>query len=1543
MRRHRKRGKKTALLLAVILFAQTMSVGVNNDYLWAKEGTDTELSDTEADNQVASTTEVMTVPEETDSFIESSIEETETESLMTGTEESTEEKTSELDQTEEEQVILCEGYKINTEILNSYAQTYVFSGGEDRCVAEWRDFYSAIATMTEGEDYLQGTFVYEAASKQEADLIAKIYNGELEGYAYGIATMHIGDYSTSEILEVCINTYEGGVTGLPAIYPDMLYTCDTISEDYNLSEVIDASPEVLNGDDELTDDDSEDVEDVDLQMAYGGYQGWSLSANNVYSAWNYSTGKGVRIAVLDTGVSSHRDVRCSARYNAFAKDYSNPENAMAHSGSYNDVEDNSGHGTALVGIITGKGGNNNTSIVGLAPNASVVSIKCMEEYNGRIWGDTATLIRAIEMAVESNCKIINISAAIQKDPGALLEKTIKEVTGNGAIVVCAAGDTGDTKTTWPAAYDNTLCITATKKDGVSQVIDGKYSCFNNYVDFAAPGTDIYCANPVSEEKYQMLSGTALSATMISSAIALYIERNPEYNRTDSIACTNGIREALQNAAIDLGSSGRDQSYGFGVIDFGVLVSDSNFDLTASPKISIGSGPVSEGYGIKLYSSNGNSTIYYTLDGTVPTKNSLRYISEYDSKGYIYLPKNMESVTLKAISIDSRDNKTGVVTANYSIVPELIEINENKYVYTGVLGKSGFFKNYTRIASSTKGKDMPYQLFTLKLNPGDSIDTSLSSSGFNAELHLIVDNLEKVYDVRPVTSSMVASKYARNIKYTNATTYVQNLVLVVTSGELLAGQLLANGSGKYTLTANVTRKMARLDMVLPNSYLIKGTSMTAVAKITPYDAVNKKVKWELYDKYGNEADKKLIAIDGNGKITVKTDVTAPVDYKVRVTSVENSSLYAVKLFKVYPAVKKIEIIDDVVDLTANGKQRTYNAAANFAVTPGNSLGQYTYSSSNPKVATVTDKGVVTAVGKGTAKIIITAADGSKKSGKFTVNVNMIATSIALSPSTQVKPVGIYYPVYAGSTINIDTIIKPENVSSKEVSYSFSGTIPDGVTLKNNAVKIDATAKNNTVFNVKAECEDGSGVNNIIRFKVYAKPKTIKLSQEKVDLDTIKNKKMTILATVYAADESTEGILQKVTWSSSDEKVATVSEFGEITAIGKGNATIKATSTEGANVFALCKVHVASGVTSIAITTANSPQDPSAAQPVVSGKNTVLKAICYPADADNQNVEWTLKSAPEGVTFENGVIYVPPKVTSGSVIVVATAKDGYGAVKTRAFNIYKSAVTKVVISAPSTTLNTVSAKTCALTAQVSPSYNTFGGVVWKSSDERVATVNSSGVVTAIGKGSVTIYAYAKDGYGAKASIRLKVIQPMTSFSIENSNRLKTIDGKILLKTGVNRVVIRDIKPVTASDKKVTWSLIGTTDGVTIDPNTGSIKVSSDLANRITNLTIRATVRSSGAYFDMPAEVYPATVKVCLSSADSKIKLTIGSTHKLLPTTFPTHAYNSYSAHPFEYVSTNPNVATVSSTGVVTAVSKGTAKILIKSTDGTKKRATAVVKVY
>ncbi|MBQ0027060.1 MAG: Ig-like domain-containing protein, partial [Lachnospiraceae bacterium] len=110
---------------------------------------------------------------------------------------------------------------------------------------------------------------------------------------------------------------------------------------------------------------------------------------------------------------------------------------------------------------------------------------------------------------------------------------------------------------------------------------------------------------------------------------------------------------------------------------------------------------------------------------------------------------------------------------------------------------------------------------------------------------------------------------------------------------------------------------------------------------------------------------------------------------------------------------------------------------------------------------------------------------------------------------------------------------------------------------------------------------------------------------------------------------------------------------------------------------------------------------------------------------------------------------------------------------------------------------------------------------------------------------------------------------------------------------------------------------------------------------NLTVRATVQSSGAYIEKPVAVYPITEKVCISTADSKINLNIGGAKKINASTMPTHAYNSY--YPFEYTSLNPKVATVSADGLVTGVGKGTTVIVVEATDGSRRKAKAKVKVY
>ncbi|MBQ0028730.1 MAG: S8 family serine peptidase, partial [Lachnospiraceae bacterium] len=1236
-------------------------------------------------------------------------------------------------------------YHIDMALLNSELE--LAGTDTDACVAEWRRFIEESAGMTAGIDYVDGVFVYPATSVYDASLTAGIFGGEFISFLHGIATMRVANHSTVDVIQTCIDMSAVGNIALPEIYPDMIWKC-------------------------LGEDDSEDAEfddEIELQFAIGGYEDWSHGANKDYSAWNYATGKGVKVAVLDTGAGTHSSIKYVGNYNAFVKNYADEEEARRYAGSYKNTNDNCGHGTAMAGVATGRGGNSNDSIVGVAPEALTISIKCMENYgDSGIYGDVATITRAVYMAVAKGCKIINISAGGRGEYGELFAKALREATNKGAVVICGAGNNGNAEHVYPAAYPQTIAVAATKKNLDEQIVDASYSSYGSNIELAAPGTDVMCAMPGNLNK--KISGTSVSSAMVAGAVALYMERNPELQSVTDYTVLNKIRDALRNSAEDYGDAGWDEKYGWGLLDTAALVGDRNFNPTDVPKISVPSGPLHSGFGIKLSSSNGAGSIYYTLDGTVPTVNSLKYTSERDMGGYIYLPANMDTVTLTAISIGLKE-KTKVATARYTIIPDSIAIDSNKYTHTGILGKSGFNKDCKYITGVSKGKDMPYQKFTATLNSGDSMELSLTASGFNGELHIVVNDILKASDVRPVTAAKVGAAYARTLKYTNATAMPQSISVIVTSGQLLPGQQLLNGSGKYVLNANITRAVSKLEITLPTDSLVRGSSMTPEVKITPYNATNQKIHWKLYDKYGDELDKNLATVDGYGRIKIIKDVAAMTEYRVRAISDENSEIFAQKVFKVYPLTTRMEIIDDVVEITTNGAIRTYDASTNFLVTPGNCLNKYTYKSLNEKIAKVSENGIVSAVGKGMTRIVVYAMDGSNKKGAFYVNVTTLASSILLKPSTKVEAIKNYYPAYAGSAFYVLPEITPAGVSNTNVEYEFSGLVPEGVILKKSSVKIEKDVKPGTTFAISARCLDGSNVKNTIYFRVYDKPELVEISKDVLTLNTINEKSATLTATVKGKDGTTTGVLQNVVWTSGDEKVVKITQGGVVTAIGRGNAIIRATSTEGAKVFASCKVRVISGVTSIGISTAGAMQSPSDAQPVVSGRKTPLRAICTPDNADNQNVEWSLELAPEGVTLENGIINVPPSVVSGSVLVKATAKDGFGATKTRSFNIYSKPVTKVVISSTASSLNTVTAPKCTLTAVVSPRVGTFGGVVWKSSDERVATVSQTGVVTAVGKGSVTITAYSKDGYGAKSAIRLNVVQPMTSFEIESGKGLFT----------------------------------------------------------------------------------------------------------------------------------------------------------------------------
>ena len=150
---------------------------------------------------------------------------------------------------------------------------------------------------------------------------------------------------------------------------------------------------------------------------------------------------------------------------------------------------------------------------------------------------------------------------------------------------------------------------------------------------------------------------------------------------------------------------------------------------------------------------------------------------------------------------------------------------------------------------------------------------------------------------------------------------------------------------------------------------------------------------------------------------------------------------------------------------------------------------------------------------------------------------------------------------------------------------------------------------------------------------------------------------------------------------------------------------------------------------------------------------LTATVQPTNATNASVEWTSSNTKVAKVNKNGKVTALKK---GTAVITCKAKDGSGVKTTCKITVKDKLVTKVKLNKTEASLTvTISKKdTLQLKATVSPSTAVNTAVSWKSSNKKVATVNSSGKVTAVGSGSCTITATAKDGSGKKATCKITV---------------------------------------------------------------------------------------------------------------------------------------------------------------------------------------------
>ncbi|WP_227521954.1 S8 family serine peptidase [Bacillus solitudinis] len=273
-------------------------------------------------------------------------------------------------------------------------------------------------------------------------------------------------------------------------------------------------------------------------------QDWGITQTQAPTAWESGfTGKGVNIAVVDTGIAPHEDLVISggASFTAYTTSYS----------------DDNGHGTHAAGIIGAR--NNNFGTVGIAPEVNLYAVKALDS-NGS--GYLSDVIAGIDWSITNKMDIINLSLG-STSHSSTLQQVVDKAYNQGILVVAAAGNNGtieglEDTVNYPARYASAIAVAATDSSNNR----ASFSATGNTVEVAAPGVGIvstYLGN-----RYVQMSGTSMATPYTAGNLALLKQANPTLTHAE-------LRLKLQENLIDLGDSGKDNWFGHGLIQAPKLV------------------------------------------------------------------------------------------------------------------------------------------------------------------------------------------------------------------------------------------------------------------------------------------------------------------------------------------------------------------------------------------------------------------------------------------------------------------------------------------------------------------------------------------------------------------------------------------------------------------------------------------------------------------------------------------------------------------------------------------------------------------------------------------------------------------------------------------------------------------------------------------------------------------------------------------------------------------------------------------------------------
>ncbi|KIF73651.1 serine protease [Streptomyces sp. 150FB] len=285
-------------------------------------------------------------------------------------------------------------------------------------------------------------------------------------------------------------------------------------------------------------------------------QQWALATMHTDQAWRTTQGKGVTVAVLDTGVDgTHPDLGGQVL----------PGKDMIGFGAKEGDRSWARHGTAMAGIIAGHGHGtgNEDGVVGIAPEAQILPVRVILEGTDPARAKARSskggaLAAGIRWAADHGADVINLSLgddSASAHPEMGEDDAVQYALAKGAVVVASAGNGGEKgdHISYPAAYPGVIAVAAVDRYGTHAA----FSTSRWYSTVSAPGDDVVIADP--DRHYYEGWGTSAAAAFVSGAVALVRSAYPDLTPAQ-------IKQLLIDTARDAPKGGRDDAEGYGLVD-----------------------------------------------------------------------------------------------------------------------------------------------------------------------------------------------------------------------------------------------------------------------------------------------------------------------------------------------------------------------------------------------------------------------------------------------------------------------------------------------------------------------------------------------------------------------------------------------------------------------------------------------------------------------------------------------------------------------------------------------------------------------------------------------------------------------------------------------------------------------------------------------------------------------------------------------------------------------------------------------------------------